>query len=164
MTSIAELSPNEAVLESWPKQLQMKSKGSICNTGGPQTWMSFLRHRALLQALGNYTLIVKQFPDLAISNYARIGRALMLYQTGNPSEAILELQDLESSLRGYAEVHAAIASIIYTERPSEISYAEQQFDLASEFDSRYLDVEWVRREKHWPPAMLKALQKFATLN
>lgn len=106
---------------------------------------------------------MKQFPGLAISNYARIGRALMLYQAGNASEAILELEDLESALRGFAEVHAALASIIYAERPSEISYAEEQFDLASEFDSRYLDVRWVEKEKHWPPAMLKALDKFAAL-
>ena len=87
----------------------------------------------------------------------------MLYQTGNISEAILELQDLEASLRGFAEVHAALASIIYAERPSEISYAEQQFDLASEFDGRYQDLRWVEQEKHWPPALLRALDKFASL-
>lgn len=88
----------------------------------------------------------------------------MLYQTGNSSEAILELEDLEVSLRGYAEVHAALASIVYAERPSEISYAEQQFDLASEFDNRYLDIDWVEKQKNWPPSMLIALNKFAKLN
>ena len=88
---------------------------------------------------------------------------MLLYQAGNTSEAILELEDLESSLRGFAEVHAALASIIYAERPSEILYAEEQFDLASEFDSRYSDVNWVEKEKHWPPAMLQALGKFANL-
>lgn len=87
----------------------------------------------------------------------------MLYQAGNFSEAILELQDLEASLRGFAEVHAALASIIYSERPAEIAYAEQQFDLASEFDGHYLDIDWVAREKHWPPAMLRALDKFVNL-
>ena len=116
-----------------------------------------------MQALDDYTSIAQRFPGLAISNYARVGRALMLYQTGNASEAILELQDLEASLRGYAEVHAALARILYSERPSEISYAEEQFDLASEFDGRYVDVKWVEKQKHWPPAMLKALDKFASL-
>lgn len=86
-----------------------------------------------------------------------------MYQTGSKSQAILELEDLESSLRGYAEVHAAIASMIYNERPSEISYAEEQFDLASEFDKRYMDVEWVSKEKKWPPAMIAALDRFANL-
>lgn len=88
---------------------------------------------------------------------------LICKQTGNASDAILELEDLEVSLRGLAEVHAALASIVYSERPTEISYAEQQFDLASEFDGRYLDVGWVEREKHWPPAMLKALDRFVNL-
>ena len=100
---------------------------------------------------------------MAITNYARIHRALLLYQTGSKSQAILEFEDLEASLRGYAEVHAAIATLVYNERPSEISYAEEQFDLASEFDKRYLDIEWVSREKKWPPAMLDALSKFSNL-
>ena len=116
-----------------------------------------------LQALQDYTTITKRFPDLAISNYARLGRAFMLYQTGNASEAILELEDLEVSLRGLAEVHAALASIVYSERPNEIAYAEQQFDLASEFDGRYMDVEWVASQKQWPPALMNALDKFVNL-
>lgn len=118
---------------------------------------------ALLQALASYTTIVRQYPDLAITNYAKIGRALLLYQTGSKSQAILELEDLEVSLRGYAEVHAALASIIYNERPREVSYAEEQFDLASEFDSRYGDLKWVASAKAWPPAMLTALDRFINL-
>ena len=115
-----------------------------------------------LQALDTYTQVVRQYPELAITNYARINRALLLYQTGSKSQAILELEDLEASLRGFAEVHAALAAIIYNERPYEIAYAEEQFDLASDFDKRYLDVEWVSREKHWPPAMIAALDKFVS--
>lgn len=37
------------------------------------------------------------------------------------------LQDLEVSLRGYAEVHAALASILYVERPALLEVAEQQW-------------------------------------
>ena len=58
----------------------------------------------LLQALGCYDEIVHKFPDLAITEYARIHRAILLYQTGNPSRAILELEDEEVNLRGFAEV------------------------------------------------------------
>lgn len=36
-------------------------------------------------------------------------------------------QDLEVSLRGYAEVHAALASILYVERPALLEVAEQQW-------------------------------------
>lgn len=88
---------------------------------------------------------------------------MLLYQTGNRRQAILELEDLEVAQRGNPEVHAALASIIYTERPAEISYAEAQYDLASEFDQRYGNVQWVANEKAWPPAMLAALDKFVNL-
>lgn len=125
--------------------------------------VKFLRDTSPVQGLEDFTQITRRFPDLAITNYAKIGRALLLYQTGSKNQAILELEDLEVALRGYAEVHAALASIIYTERPTEISYAEEQFDIASEFDQRYSDIKWVEREKAWPPAMLTALDKFLNL-
>lgn len=116
-----------------------------------------------MQALDNYTEITKRFPELALTNYARIARALLLFQFGSRSQAILELEDLEASLRGLAEVHAALACMIYAEKPREVSYAEEQWDLASEFDTRYSDVQWVAAEKHWPPAMLDALDRFILL-
>lgn len=57
-----------------------------------------------MQALSCYDEIVHRFPDLAITEYARIHRAIFLYQTGNASRAILELEDEEVNLRGFAEV------------------------------------------------------------
>ena len=116
-----------------------------------------------MQALDKYSQIMAQFPELAITQYARLGHALLLYQTGSTSQAILELESLEAELRGLAEVHAALACIIYAERPAEVSYAEGQFDLASEFDSRYSNLQWTEREKGWPPAMLAALDRFLNL-
>lgn len=55
----------------------------------------------------------------------------MLYQVGSSdairvSDAILQLEDLEVALRGYAEVHAALAVILYVERPARLQQAEQQ--------------------------------------
>ena len=40
----------------------------------------------------------------------------------------------------------------------------QEWNIATVFDRRYEDVEWVRREKHWPPRAIKALQKFLALS
>lgn len=142
------------------------------------------------EALQQYDAVVRTFPDFATTEYARLARALMLYQTGRISDAILQLQvcacmaraaprsgrvprvhvrvcvvqacgsltrrsrapgascmpaaaagatgalcccchslpqDLEVSLRGYAEVHAALASILYVERPALLEVAEQQW-------------------------------------
>ncbi len=71
-------------------------------------------------------------PDFATTEYARLSRAEMLYQQNFVSDAILQLEDLEVALRGYAEVHAALAAILYVERPARVQQAEQQ---ASGIDS-----------------------------
>jgi len=39
----------------------------------------------------------------------------------------------------------------------------QEWSLATEFDSRYSDLEWVRRSKHWPPRAVEALTRFLKL-
>lgn len=65
----------------------------------------------------------------ATTEYARLARARVLYQLGQVSSAILQLEDLEVTLRGYAEVHAALAAILYVERPALLELAEQQARL-----------------------------------
>lgn len=57
-----------------------------------------------MQAVDNYTKIVKQFPGLALTERARIRRAVLLYETGQVEQAIIELDDEEVALRGNAEV------------------------------------------------------------
>jgi hypothetical protein len=66
-------------------------------------------------------------------------------------------------MRGSPGVHAALAALLYAERPSQRWRAEQQWDIATAFDSRYGDVSYVRREQHWPPRLLDALQRFLAL-
>lgn len=115
------------------------------------------------QALQNYTTITQDYGDLALAEYARIGRALCLYQVGRVSDALLLLEDVEVVLRGAAQVHAALAALLYTERPSLIFRAEQNWDISQEFDKRYSDVEWVRVNKHWPPKACDSLERFLKL-
>eukprot|EP00803_Ostreobium_quekettii_P000900 evm.model.scf_53EXC.10 EVM.evm.TU.scf_53EXC.10 scf_53EXC:150904-153050(+) len=121
------------------------------------------QHGNYEQALESYTKVIDDYSDLALSEYARVRRALMLYQLGRVSDAILALDDEEVSLRGYAEVHAALASVLYAERPSQIGRAEEQWDLAMSFDQRYKEPAWVAENKDWPPKMLMALEKFLEL-
>lgn len=61
-------------------------------------------------------------------------------------------------------MHAALAALLYAERPGQRLRAEQQFEVATEFDGRYADAEWVKAHKHWPPRMLSALQAFLALS
>jgi tetratricopeptide (TPR) repeat protein len=106
--------------------------------------------------------IIGRYPDLALAERARIARGLLLYQVGKAEEAMLQLEDEEVALRGSAEVHAALAVICYDLGKTE--QAEQQWTVASEFDSRYSDVYWVQKERHWPPKLIQALENFLNLS
>jgi hypothetical protein len=46
-------------------------------------------------------------------------------KAGRPTDAVLALQDCESRLRGDAEVHAALAALLYAERTPQVLRAEQ---------------------------------------
>lgn len=84
-------------------------------------------------------------------------------QEGATSQALTELNELELDLRGNPETHAALAAVLYIERPAQRWRAEQQWDIAVGFDRRYEDVGWVQENKHWPPRLLEALDKFLSL-
>jgi tetratricopeptide (TPR) repeat protein len=113
-------------------------------------------------ALRCYSDIVNKYSDLALSERARISRALVLYQVGRPDEALLQLEDEEVALRGSAEVSAALAVVAYN--LGRIDQAEQQWTVATEFDGRYENPEWVASQRSWPPRMIQALQRFLALS
>jgi hypothetical protein len=45
--------------------------------------------------------VVENYKDFAFSDYARVGRALALYEVGDRQEAIAEMEDVSISLKGY---------------------------------------------------------------
>ena len=45
--------------------------------------------------------MVEKYKDFAFSDYARVGRALALYEVGDRDEAIAEMEDVSISLKGY---------------------------------------------------------------
>ncbi|MEW5302820.1 MAG: hypothetical protein WDW38_004068 [Sanguina aurantia] len=110
-----------------------------------------------------YTAIIKEYPDFALTEYARIGRALLLYQLGSTSDAILELQDEEVAMQGRAEVHAAMAALLYTERPLQALRAEEEWDFACMFDKRFSNPTYLREQRHWPEKMVAAMMRFQKL-
>ena len=87
----------------------------------------------------------------------------MWVQVGRAEESLLQLEDEEVSLRGNAEVHAALAVVLHAERPAQVGRYEQQWAISSGFDSRFSDPDWVQRERHWPPRLVGALRRFLTL-
>ncbi|KAK2980403.1 hypothetical protein RJ640_014576 [Escallonia rubra] len=107
--------------------------------------------------------VVNNYKDLALSDYARVGRALTLYEVGDKDEAIAEMEDVSISLKGYPEIHAALAAALYADKHAPL-LAENQFTIATLLDPHYTDLSYVRETKHWPPSLVSSLQNFITLS
>lgn len=45
--------------------------------------------------------MVENYKEFAFAEYARVGRALALYEVGDREEAIAEMEDVSISLKGY---------------------------------------------------------------
>ncbi|KAL6346116.1 hypothetical protein AAG906_025396 [Vitis piasezkii] len=115
------------------------------------------------RALQYFTQVVNNYKDFAFSDYARVGRALALYEVGDRQEAIAEMEDVSISLKGYPEVHAALAAALYADKHAPL-LAENQFTIATLLDPHYTDIAYVRETKHWPPSLISSLQHFITLS
>ncbi|KAK9110373.1 hypothetical protein Sjap_018433 [Stephania japonica] len=111
-----------------------------------------------VRALDSFSQVIKGCKDLALSEYARVGRALALYEVGDREEAIAELEDVSISLKGYPEVHAALAAALYADKHA-LLLAENQFTIATLLDPRYSDLTYVRETKHWPPSLIGEKEK-----
>ncbi|KAF2284442.1 hypothetical protein P3X46_012990 [Hevea brasiliensis] len=116
-----------------------------------------------IDALLYFTQVVENYKDFAFSEYARVGRALALYEIGDKEEAIAEMEDVSISLKGYPEVHAALAAALYVDKHAPL-LAENQFTIATLLDPHYTDLSYVKETKHWPPSLISSLQRFITLS
>lgn len=96
-----------------------------------------------------------------MAELCRVARAEQLFQLGREQEAIRQLREQELVLRGRPEVHAALAAMLYQQ--GRALEAEQQWAIATEFDARYQSADWVAANKHWPPRLLEALQRFLAI-
>jgi len=115
------------------------------------------------QALDYFTQVIENYKDFALSDYARVGRALALYEVGDRDESIAEMEDVSISLKGYPEVHAALAAALYVDKHAAL-LAENQFTIATLLDPHYTDIAYVRETKHWPPSLISSLQHFITFS
>ncbi|KAL6906194.1 hypothetical protein ACP4OV_003795 [Aristida adscensionis] len=114
-------------------------------------------------ALASFTRVVSEYADLALSEYARVGRALVLYEIGDRDQSIAEMEDVSIALKGYPEIHAALAAALYADKHAAL-LAENQFAIATLLDPHYTDLAYVRDTKHWPPSLVASLHDFITLS
>jgi len=115
------------------------------------------------EALASFTRVVAEYADLALSEYARVGRALVLYEIGDRDQSIAEMEDVSIALKGYPEIHAALAAALYADKHAAL-LAENQFAIATLLDPHYTDLAYVRDTKHWPPSLVDSLHDFITLS
>ncbi|XP_043720376.1 uncharacterized protein LOC122667947 [Telopea speciosissima] len=150
--SPAERDASDALSERVSNAIELLEKGKELQAQGD------FNH-----ALEYFSQVVKEYKDFAFSDYARVGRALALYEVGDREEAIAEMEDVSISLKGYPEVHAALAAALYVDKHAPL-LAENQFAIATLLDPHYTDLSYVRETKHWPPSLVSSLQLFITLS
>ncbi|KAL3686829.1 hypothetical protein R1sor_013138 [Riccia sorocarpa] len=114
------------------------------------------------KALDFYEELKQTAGDLALAEYARVGHAVTLYEVGDRNEAITEMEDVSVALKGYPEIHAALAAALYVDKHAPLP-AEKQFNIATLLDPRYTNLKWVEENKHWPPSLINSLKRFITL-
>lgn len=86
-----------------------------------------------------------------------------MLRLATPSQLLPNAPPVCRCRRGYSEVHAALAAVLYTERPALLDQAETQWEIAMEFNPKFSDPSWVAANKHWPPRLMTALDRFLNL-
>ncbi|KAG5029818.1 hypothetical protein AAZX31_05G179300 [Glycine max] len=150
--SAAEREASALVSERVSQAVELLEKGRELQTQGDFSG-----------ALDYFSKVIESYKDLAFSEYARVGRALALYEVGDREEAIAEMEDVSISLKGYPEIHAALAAALYADKHATL-LAENQFAIATLLDPHFTDLSYVRDTKHWPPSLISSLQHFITLS
>ncbi|WCJ37745.1 hypothetical protein M5689_018851 [Euphorbia peplus] len=167
---VSSFSPLEAIADSYEPVTQAEREASAILSLRISEALNLLEKGKDLQAQGDFpsallcfTQVIENYKDFAFSEYARVGRALALYEVGDKEEAIAEMEDVSISLKGYPEVHAALAAALYVDKHAPL-LAENQFTIATLLDPHYTDLSYVKDTKHWPPSLVTSLRRFITLS
>jgi tetratricopeptide (TPR) repeat protein len=107
-------------------------------------------------ALRDFTYSASLKPDYLAP---QIGRAFALYQLDKKDEALVYFRSLVSKYPSFADGNAALAVILY-EKGNAMDEVKDAWEEALEADSRYVDIEWVRDIRRWPPKLVDALIEF----
>lgn len=109
-------------------------------------------------ALADYDRAIAGDPRLII---ARSNHVLALYQLGQTAAALREARQGVRKYPLFVELRAALTAILWaTGHPGE---AESHWVSVLGLDRRYANLTWVQQERHWPTAMVTALEQFLTL-
>lgn len=107
-------------------------------------------------ALKDFTYSASLKPDYLAP---QIGRAFALYQLDKKDEALIYFRSLVAKYPSFADGNAALAVMLYEKGESK-DIVMEAWEEALEADSRYLDVDWVRDIRRWPPKLVDTLITF----
>ena len=92
---------------------------------------------------------------------ARSSAALAAFQLGDKAGAERELRNLIRRYPLFADARAALTALLWQKGAS--GEAESNWAAASGLDPRYLQQEWLRSTRRWPPVPVEALAQFLAL-
>ena len=110
-------------------------------------------------ALEDYQQAANIAPNFSM---ARGNASLIQYQIGDRPEAIRNMRNLVRKYPMYTDMRAALAAALWVE--GQQGEAESNWVAAVGLDNRYQDLDWVGNIRRWPPSMVKALERFLSLN
>jgi hypothetical protein len=85
----------------------------------------------------------------------------MLYQLGQNESALRELRNLVRKYPMFADSRAALTAVLWNQGLQ--GEAESNWVSTLGLDRTYLDLDWVKNIRRWPPKMVVALERFLTL-
>lgn len=87
-------------------------------------------------------------------SFAAANEALALYQLGQDNMAIKQMRTLLRRYPEFPDVRAALAAALWEAGLQ----AEAETEWQRVDDPRYRDVQWLRRDRRWPPRLVGDLQ------
>ncbi|KAI8464688.1 MAG: hypothetical protein J3K34DRAFT_526006 [Monoraphidium minutum] len=92
-------------------------------------------------------------------SFASANQALAMYQVGQRDPAMRQMRSLLRRFPDFADVRAALAAALWAagkEGEAETMWARVD-------DPRYRDVEWLSRQRRWPPSLVGAMDALLRL-
>ncbi|KAK9811641.1 hypothetical protein WJX72_007483 [[Myrmecia] bisecta] len=91
----------------------------------------------------------------------RLREAELLFQQNETAKAETLMRTVVRKYPYYAEAHAALAAVEWS--GGDLAKAEGQFNTATASESRFRDMDFVRRSTRWPPKLYEAMQRFLSI-
>ncbi|GAQ81661.1 hypothetical protein KFL_000860330 [Klebsormidium nitens] len=109
-------------------------------------------------ALSDYQRAADLAPGIA--GY-RLRAATVLFQLKRPDEAAQQISSIVRKYPNYAEAHAALAAILWSQ--GKRARAEGELNAATTQEPRLGTMKFARAALQWPPSLLEAMERLITL-